>query len=131
MKAIPIEMRKRIIADVHTGMTEKAAAQKWKVSQSFIAKLKRRLRETHSLAPTKPKTGPKPKLAPHYEQLKQIVATTPDATIEEIREQLPVHVCPQTVSNALIKLKLVYKKNNIRQRNKIGRTSFNNVPSGK
>jgi transposase len=42
--------------------------------------------------------------------LKQLVGVTPDATREEIREHLPVKVCLQTISNALIKLKLVYKK---------------------
>ena len=111
MKPIPIEMRKRILDDCTNGMTEIAAAKKWKVSQSFVTKLKRRFRETGSLEPTKTKTGPKPKLAPYLDLLKQIVTTTPDATIEEIREQLPIHVCPQTVANALIRLKLVYKKN--------------------
>ncbi len=112
MKPIPTEMRKRILDDCDSGMTEVAAAEKWKVSPSFITKLKRRLRETGSLEPIKSKTGPKIKLEPHYELLRQIVAKTSDATIEEIREQLPVEVCPQTVSNALIKLKLVYKKSN-------------------
>jgi transposase len=112
MKPIPTEMRKRILDDCNDGMTEVAAAEKWKVSPSFITKLKRRVRDTGSLEPTKAKTGPKPKLQPHYELLQQIVAKTPDATIEEIREQLPVQVCPQTVANALIQLKLVYKKNN-------------------
>jgi len=112
MKPIPTEMRKRILDDCNDGMTEVAAAEKWKVSPSFITKLKRHVRDTGSLEPTKTKTGPKPKLLPHYELLQQIVAKTPDATIEEIREQLPVQVCPQTVANALIQLKLVYKKNN-------------------
>jgi transposase len=40
------------------------------------------------------------------------VSETPDATLEEIREQLPVNVCNETVAAALRKLKLVYKKNN-------------------
>ena len=112
MKPIPTEMGKRILNDCNNGMTEAAAAQKWTASVSFIAKLKRRVRETGNIEPTKPKTGPKPKLLPHHGLLQKIVAETPDATIEEIREQLPVNVCPQTVANALIKLKLVYKKNN-------------------
>ena len=88
-------MRKRILKDLDSGMTEAATAQKWTVSISFIAKLKRRVRETGSLEPIKPKTGPKPKLQPHYELLQHIVAKTPDATLEEIREQLPVQVCTQ------------------------------------
>ncbi|GHV10351.1 hypothetical protein AGMMS50229_21400 [Campylobacterota bacterium] len=42
--------------------------------------------------------------------LKQIVDQTPDATLEEIREQLPVQVSIQTVHVELKKLKLTYKK---------------------
>ena len=112
MKAIPTEMRKRILKDISNGMTALSAATKWDVSKSFIDKLKRRVRETGNIEPIKPKTGPKPKLEQYRDRLQQIVTETPDATLEEIREQLPVNVCPQTVANALIKLKLVYKKNN-------------------
>ena len=131
MKPIPTEMRKRILNDIDNGMTTAAAAQKWAVSTSFIAKLKRRVRETGSLEPTKPKTGPRPKLQPHYELLQHIVAKTPDATIEEIREQLPVQVCPQTVANALIRLKLVDKKNNSMPPGRADRTSLKNGHGGK
>jgi transposase len=131
MKPIPTEMRKRILNDIDNGMTTAAAAQKWAVSMSFIAKLKRRVRDTGSLEPTQPKTGPKPKLAPHDDLLRQIVAETPDATIEEIREQLPVQVCPQTVSNALIRLKLVYKKKRSAPPSRTGQTSSKSEHSGK
>ena len=111
MKPIPSEMRKRILKDLNNGMTWLGTAEKWGISQSFIAKLKRQVRDTGNFEPLKPKTGPKPKLAPHYQLLQQIVADTPDATLSEIQEVLPVKVCPQTIANALIKLKLVYKKN--------------------
>ncbi len=112
MKPIPNEMRKRILADCNNGMTEIAAAQKWNVSSSFITKLKRHVRETGTIAPKNGKTGPKPKLEPYHDQIKKIVAQTPDATLFEIRDALPVEVTHQTVANALAKLKLVYKKNN-------------------
>src|SRR5215510_7239546 len=111
LKPIPTEMRKRILADCDNGMTEKAAADKWKVSMSFITKLKRKVRETGNIEPLKPKTGPQPKLEPHDELLRKIVTETPDATLAEIQDQLPINVSHQTVANALIELKLVYKKN--------------------
>ena len=111
MKPIPTEMRKRILADLNSGMTWLATAAKWNISPSFIAKLKRQLRDG-SIAPLKPQTGPKPKLEPHYELLQHIIAETPDATLSEIQEALPIKVSHQTVADALIKLKLVYKKNN-------------------
>ena len=43
-------------------------------------------------------------------RLQEIVAKTPDATLEEIRAQLPVEVSIQTVHVELKKLKLIYKK---------------------
>ena len=112
MKPIPTEMRKRILDDCDNGMTEKAAAKKWKVSMSFITKLKRKVRETGSIEPIKPKTGPKPKLEPHHELLRKIIAKTPDATLAEIQDLLPIKVSHQTVADALRTLRLVYKKNN-------------------
>jgi len=105
-------MRKRILADLSSGMTWLATAEKWHISPSFIAKLKRQVRDTGCIEPVKPKTGPKPKLEPHSELLQRIVAETPDATLAEIQGALPIKVSHQTVANALIKLKLVYKKNN-------------------
>lgn len=112
MKPIPTEMRRRILDDCANGMTEAAAANKWNVSESFITKLKRRVRETGSLEPQKGQTGPKPKLEAHHDCLKRIVAETPDATLFEIRDALPVKVSHQTVANELKKLKLSYKKSN-------------------
>jgi transposase len=110
MKPIPTEMRTRILDDLNSGMTWLATAEKWKISQSFIAKLKRQVRNTGSIEPIKPKTGPKPKLAPHYQLLQKIIAETPDATLAEIQDLLPIKVSHQTVADALHKLKLVYKK---------------------
>ncbi len=116
MKPIPTELRKRILDDIADGMTEIAVAKKWKVSQSFIAKLKRRVRETGNLEPKISKTGPKRKLEPHQELLKNIVAKTPDATLEEIRAQLPIKVTTPTVFHELRRLKLTYKKTASRER---------------
>ena len=120
MKPIPTELRKRILDDIADGMTEIAVAKKWKVSQSFIAKLKRRVRETGNLEPKISKTGPKHvtknTLEPHQELLKNIVAKTPDATLEEIRAQLPIKVTTPTVFHELRRLKLTYKKTASRER---------------
>ena len=123
MQAIPVEMRRRILDDCDNGMTEKAAAKKWNVGRSTIAKLKKQRRETGSIEPMQASGGPKAKLAEHRGLLKQIVDKTPDATLEEIREQLPVAVCIQTVHTELQKLKLAYKKNNGTPPSRIDRTS--------
>jgi len=107
MQPIPTEMRERILDDCDNGMTEKAAAEKWNVGRSTIAKIKKQRRQTGSIEPIKPKSGPKAKLAEYRALLRQIVEKTPDATLEKIRDQLPVKVCVATVFNELQKLKLV------------------------
>ena len=112
MQPIPTEMRKRIRNDLDKGMTWRGTAEKWNVSKSFIAKLQRQVRETGSIEPVKPKTEPKPKLEQYRDRLQQIVTETPDATLAEIQDALPIKVSIQTIANELIKLKLVYKKNN-------------------
>ena len=110
MRPIPIEMRTRILEDCDNGLSERKAAIKWKVGRSTISKIKKRRRDTGSIEPRKGVTGPKPKLLAHRQLLQEIVAKTPDATLEEIRAQLPVAVSIQTVHVELKKLKLIYKK---------------------
>jgi transposase len=102
-------------------MTEKAAAEKWRVSAKWIQKIKKLRRETGSLEPVKRNRERKMKLTEHRELLRQLVDQTPDATLEELREQLPVRVCIQTVANELQRLKLTFKKNSFTPPSKIGR----------
>jgi len=131
MKPIPVEMRKRILEDCDNGMTEHQAAEKWKVARSTIANFKKQRRETGSIEPLKGTPGPKAKLRNHQHLLREIVTKTPDATLEEIREQLPVAVSIQTVHVALKKLKLIYKKKRSMLPSKSVPTSSKNGMSGK
>ena len=105
MQPILTEMRQKILDDCDNGMTEKAAAKKWNVGRSTIAKIKKQRRDTGSIEPIKPKSGPKAKLAEHRGLLRQIMEKTPNATLEEIRDRLPVKVCVATIYNELQKLK--------------------------
>ena len=116
MRPIPIEMRSRILEDCDNGLSERKAAIKWKVGRATISKLKRLRRDTGSIEPRKGVTGPKPKLLAYRPLLQEIVTKTPDATLEEIRAQLPVEVSIQTVHVELKKLKFIYKKKSSRCR---------------
>ncbi len=131
MKAYGVELRQRVLDDCDNGMTEAAAVKKWKVSRQWIQKIKKQRRETGSIEPKIPKTGPKAKLAEHRGLLKQIVTKTPDATLEEIREQLPVLVSIQTVHVELKKLKLTCKKRLHAGERQIDRTSPQSDGNGK
>ena len=116
MRPIPTEMRRRLLEDCDNGLSERKAAIKWNVGRATISKLKKLRRDTGSIEPRKGVTGPKPKLLAHRHLLQEIVAKTPDATLEEIRAQLPVAVSIQTVHVELKKLKLIYKKKSPRLR---------------
>ena len=116
MRPIPTEMRTRILEDCDNGMSERKAAIKWKVGRATISKIKKLRRDTGSIEPRKGVTGPQPKLLAHRQLLQEIVAKTPDSTLEEIRAQLPVVVSIQTVHVELKKLKLTYKKKSLRCR---------------
>jgi transposase len=112
-------------------VTEKAAAEKWRVSAKWIQKIKKQRRETGSLEPVKGNPGPKMKLIEYRPLLTHLVEATPDATLKELRDQLPVRVCIQTVAHELSRLKLTYKKNSFTRPNKIGPTSWNGGGYGK
>lgn len=136
METYGMELRQRVMDDYmmpRSGkkMTQKALAEKWQVSLPWVKKILKQWRQTGSLEPIKAKYGPRPKLEPHRELLKQIVAETPDATLAEIQEKLPVRVSIQTVANELRKLKLSFKKSSFEPPSKTARTSPKSVPGGK
>jgi transposase len=112
-------------------MTERAAAEKWRVSAKWIQKIKKHRRETGFCEPVPRKYSRKTKLATHRELLRRMVEAAPDATLEELREQLPVLVCIQTVANELKRMRLTYKKNNYTPPSKTGKMWQKSGGSGK
>ena len=92
MRAYSIDLRERVLADIDSGMGNDAVARKYRVSSRWVYKLRRQRSETGEIAPRRGKTGPKPKLAAHTEQLVQLVQEQPDATLSELRERLGVSV---------------------------------------
>jgi transposase len=81
------------------------------VSKQWIQTLKKRLKETGSYE-AKPLQG----VAGRKRILKEIVTKTPDATREELAEQLLVKVSTSMAYRELQHLKLTYKKNCVRRR---------------
>lgn len=110
MQPYSIDLRTRVLADYDRGMKTQAIAEKYCVSTKWIRDLRRLRDETGELAPRKSKTGPKPKLAEHTQQLIELVQQKPDATLEELRSQLPVDVCLATIWRVLNALGMSLKK---------------------
>lgn len=109
-KPFSVDLRERVLADYDEGARPVDLAVKYRVCERWVFKLLKQRRELGSIEPLKGKTGPKPKLGEHLEQLRGLVNQQPDATLEELRKQLPVQVCIGTVWNALQRLEITLKK---------------------
>src|SRR5258705_3092001 len=117
-KAYSVDLRERVLADYDEGVRPVELARCYRVARSWIYKLLTQRREMGHIEPLKGEMGRKPKLKQRSEQLRQIVAAYPDATLEELRRKLPIPVGISTLWRALHALKLTLKKSHSRRRTK-------------
>jgi transposase len=110
MRAYSMDLRERVWADCRAGMATPAVAEKYKVSQSWVRRLKQRQKATGSLAPRPPSPGRPVVLAPHDARLRELVRDDPDATLAELRRRLGVEVSIGALCNYLRRIKLSFKK---------------------
>ena len=109
-KAYSCDLRERVIAACDAGSRPEEIAPLYRVSARCVYNWFRLRKETGSLRPRYSRPGPKPKLAEQSERLRELVAKRPDATLEELRRDLPVKVCIGTLWAALRSLGLSLKK---------------------
>ena len=131
MKSYSIDLRTRILEDCDAGMTTRLVATKYRVSESWVRRLKQRRRETGEIAPRRAGTKTPPKWLAYQDQLRQLVEEQPDATLEELRTRLGKDVSIQTLSRALRALQLTFKKKSSMRRNKTGPMSSSVARFGK
>lgn len=116
MKPYSDDLRERVVAAcAEAGRSVGEVAAQFRVSVSFVHKLRRRQRTTGSLAALPHRGGPAPALnAAARAQLAACVARQPDATLDELRSQLAAAGAPTvgrtTVWQALQTLDLRRKK---------------------
>lgn len=110
MEAYSMDLRSRVMADCDAGLGTKQAAEKYKVSASWVRKLKQIRRETGQIGPRPQRVSHATKLDGHVEELQRLVELKPDATLRELREQLGVKVGLATIARALVRLRLTFKK---------------------
>jgi transposase len=99
------------MAACDAGESTAAVARRFMVSESFVEKLKRRRRETGSVAPKPHAGGRVPLLAPEEERLRAAWQTKPDQTLLELRDGLGLSVHLSTLWQFLRRLGLTFKKN--------------------
>ncbi len=122
MHAYSLDLRQRVLADCDRGLSTRAVATKYTVSESWVRRLKQRRRQTGEVAPRQPKAGPKPSWEAYQERLRQAIAATPDATLAELRDQLRLTVALSTLWRAVAALGLSVKKKSSGRRSRTGRT---------
>lgn len=116
MIAYSLDLRARIVDAVERQIGSKRKIADWLgVHESFIYKLLRQKRDHGDIAPLPHGGGARAKLsAEHLRQLPDLVAATPDATLDELREQMEkkarVSVSLSTLCRSLQALGLSRKK---------------------
>ena len=110
MRASSSDLRERALADGDAGMATAAVAAKYRVSASWVRRLKQRRRETGSTAPKAQRHGPKPGWAAHAERIAAAVRARPDATLEEHRAGLGLGLSASALWRAIKALGLTVKK---------------------
>jgi transposase len=105
-----LDLRERVLADCDRGLTTRAAATKYAVSESWVRRLKQRRRQAGEVAPRAAEPGPEPSWQAYGERLRQAIAETPDATLQELRDRLGLTVALSTLWRAVAALGLSVKK---------------------
>ena len=114
--AYSFDLRKRIVDAVERGdQTKREIARLFGINESFIYKLLRQKRERGDIAPLPHGGGASAKLTEaDLLTLIDLVAETPDATLEELRQQMKkkagLEVSLSTICRALQAVELTLKK---------------------
>ena len=110
------DLRKRVLKAFESSGDADEVAETFGVSRAWVHRLAQRKRETGSIAPI-PQTKFRTRVLAHQEdRLKALVEAAPDATLAELRAQLPTTAALSTLWLTLDRLGLTVKKNGTRRR---------------
>jgi transposase len=110
MKPYSADLRERILADCDAGMKTGAVATKYRVSASWVRRLKQVRRETGRTAPAAHAGGRTPGWVPHADAIRAAVRQAPDATLAEYRARFALPLSRSALARALVALGLSRKK---------------------
>jgi transposase len=109
MKAYSPEFRRDVLAACDAGEGTQAVALRFRVSQSWIRRIKQERRELGKIAPLRTRKRI-PKWFPELDRIRQATAEKPDQTLEELKKHLETSLSLSSLSRALRALKLTFKK---------------------
>jgi transposase len=125
-RPLSLDLRERIVDAVESGLSRRAAAERFRVSDSCAIKLLQRWQRTGSLAPAAMGGSKGFVLEPHEALVRELIAGQPDMTLDELRARLAaasVAVGRTSIHRFLKALGLTLKKRPSTPPNKPGRTS--------
>ena len=111
-----VDLLERVVAGYDEGGKPKDLAGRYRISLRTVHRLLEQRRETGAIEPKPATGGPKPVLGEHLERLKAVVGRKPDATLEELRQELGIQVGISTLWRGLRDLGLTLKKSHPRRR---------------
>ena len=121
MKTYSMDLRERVLEDSKTlGTLE--VANKYRVSQAWVRRLKQRVRETGELGPKKQRRGPVPAAVVFADRIRQAVEQASQASLDELRTRFGLPMSRATLARALLALGLTRKKTRSEPANKTGPT---------
>jgi len=112
MEPYSMDLRSRVLRAYDRGEgTQIALAERFEVSERWIQKLLRQRRQRDSIRPLPRNSGRKPKVqGEKLALLKEALAQTPDASLEELREACGVQGSSMCIFRALQRLGITRKK---------------------
>jgi transposase len=123
MEAYPQKVRDLVLDADREGLKTGEIAERFKVSPSWVGRVKHRLKHRNLRNAIQQKHGPNPILSESDRQgLKALVEETPDATVKQLHARLNLPVSVSTICRALNDMRLTLKKSRSTPASGIGRT---------
>lgn len=122
MRAYSADLRERVLADCDGGVGTRAVAVKYRVSESWVRRLKQVRRQTGRTTPAVQRRGPTPGWVAHANAIRAAVAADPDATLAEYRQRFALPVSRSALARALVALGLSRKKSRSGRASRTART---------
>lgn len=109
MQAYSKEFRREVLAACDAGGGTREVATRFKVSESWVRRIKQERREQGKTAPCTTRRRI-PKWAPLADPMRELIGQQPDMTLSELKSKLGTSLDESTLCRALKKLKLTLKK---------------------
>ena len=113
MQSYSKEFRRDVLAACDRGQGTREVARLFRVSESWVRRVKQARREQGKVAPCTTRRRI-PLWAEFTEQIQTQIARQPDLTLQELKDALSTSLSRQTLCKALQRLKLTLKKSALR-----------------